>query len=59
MMTGIILGACFLALMIWGSGKSSRRRELDERGVGPDTPPQSSEQLYDPNSFEHTSPPGH
>ena len=58
MIAGIILAVLFVAFLVWGSGKSSRRRQLDERGVGTDQPSSSSEQIYDANSFEHTNPHG-
>jgi hypothetical protein len=56
MVTGIILGVAFVAIIIFGSGKSRRRRELDELGLGADTP-SSGEQMHDANSFEQTNRP--
>lgn len=58
MVTGIVIAVAFVAFLVWGAGRSPRRRMLDERGLGADQPPASSEQLYDANSFEHTNPHG-
>jgi hypothetical protein len=59
MFIGIVLAVLFIAFLIWGSGKSDRRKHLDELGLGADPKTGSGEQIYDANSFEHSRPDDH